>query len=138
MVDAFRETDKDKCVYLFFQEDSTRTKESFRNAALFHGAKVNVFDAASSSLNKGETITDTIKMLVGYSVGQTVFVIRSPWEGVQKWLDISISRYCKEHKMPRPSFINAGDGKHEHPTQELLDEFTFLEQNNWNTDKIHI
>jgi aspartate carbamoyltransferase len=35
-------------------------------------------------------------------------------------------------------FINAGDGKHEHPTQEMLDEFTFLEQNNWDTSSIHI
>ena len=87
--------------------------------------KVNVFDAASSSLSKGETLTDTIKMLVGYSVGQTVFVIRSPWEGVCKWLSVEMDRYCTVHNLPRASFVNAGDGKHEHPTQELLDAYTF-------------
>ncbi|HOV63196.1 MAG TPA: aspartate carbamoyltransferase regulatory subunit, partial [Spirochaetia bacterium] len=37
-----------------------------------------------------------------------------------------------------PVFINAGDGKHEHPTQEFLDEFSFLERTEWNTDSIHI
>jgi aspartate carbamoyltransferase len=40
--------------------------------------------------------------------------------------------------LPQASFLNAGDGKHEHPTQELLDEFSFLEHNKWNTTSIHL
>lgn len=77
-------------------------------------------------------------MLVGYSVGQTVFVIRSPWEGVCRALEFEMARFCKLHSIPPCSFVNAGDGKHEHPTQELLDEFTFLEHNKGKTDSIHI
>ena len=64
---AYRFGDKDLSVYLIFLEDSTRTKESFRNAALFHRATVNDFDVAHSSFNKKESLTDTLKMLVGYS-----------------------------------------------------------------------
>ena len=40
--------------------------------------------------------------------------------------------------MPRPSFLNAGDGRHEHPTQEALDQFSFLEQLNWDRSEIHL
>lgn len=89
-LDKFQLTDEEKCVYLIFMENSTRTKESFRNAAAFHGMKVNVFDCSTSSFAKGETLTDTIKMLVGYSVGQTMFVIRSKMEGVCRWLELEI------------------------------------------------
>ncbi|CAD7975771.1 unnamed protein product [Amoebophrya sp. A25] len=127
------------CVYLVFIENSTRTKESFRNAAAFHGCKVCDFDCATSSLSKGETLTDTIKMLVGYSERQTSFIIRSKWEGVCTWLDWAIGeKFCRVHDIPRPSFINAGDGQHEHPSQELLDDFTFLEHQDWKFDSIHV
>lgn len=51
-VDEFRRLDADLGAYLVFLEDSTRTKESFRNAAKFHGVKVNDFDAKSSSFAK--------------------------------------------------------------------------------------
>ncbi|HOV63688.1 MAG TPA: bifunctional aspartate carbamoyltransferase catalytic subunit/aspartate carbamoyltransferase regulatory subunit, partial [Spirochaetia bacterium] len=83
-VSRFRLNDPETCIYLMFLEDSTRTKESFRNAALFHGTKVNVFDASSSSFNKSESITDTVKMLTGYSTGRSNFIIRSGLEGVCK------------------------------------------------------
>eukprot|EP00438_Fugacium_kawagutii_P001306 Skav226290 [mRNA] locus=scaffold3301:190912:193577:+ [translate_table: standard] len=76
-LDQFRLQNREAAVYTIFMEDSTRTKESFRNAAEFHGLKVNVFDAKTSSFQKNETITDTIKMLCGYSTGQSLFVIRS-------------------------------------------------------------
>mmetsp|Transcript_43715 Transcript_43715/g.103223 ORF Transcript_43715/g.103223 Transcript_43715/m.103223 type:complete len:589 (+) Transcript_43715:137-1903(+) len=125
-------------VYTIFMEDSTRTKESFRNAAEFHGLKVNVFDAKTSSFQKNETITDTVKMLCGYSIGQSIFVIRSKMEGVCTWLEEAITEYTSMRGYPRASFINAGDGRHEHPTQEFLDEFSFLEQLEWRTEKIHL
>lgn len=135
----FRLQNPEACVYLMFMENSTRTKESFRNAAEFHGMKVNVFDCATSSFQKNETITDTIKMLCGYSTGQSLFVIRSKVEGVCTWMDEAIgNEFSSRHDLQRPSFINAGDGRHEHPSQELLDEFSFLEHKGWNTDSIHL
>lgn len=134
----YRLKNPEAAVYTIFMEDSTRTKESFRNAAEFHGMKVNVFDAKTSSFQKNETITDTIKMLCGYSIGQSIFVIRSKVEGVCKWLDEAIDDYTKQRGFPRASFINAGDGRHEHPSQELLDEFSFLEHKNWDTSSIHL
>eukprot|EP00928_Gymnodinium_smaydae_P046714 TRINITY_DN31137_c0_g1_i1.p1 TRINITY_DN31137_c0_g1~~TRINITY_DN31137_c0_g1_i1.p1 ORF type:complete len:616 (-),score=123.08 TRINITY_DN31137_c0_g1_i1:201-1922(-) len=137
-LDPFRLRNKEAAVYTIFMEDSTRTKESFRNAAEFHGMKVNVFDAKTSSFQKNETITDTIKMLCGYSIGQSVFVIRSKLEGVCRWLEEAIADYTKLRGYPRASFINAGDGRHEHPTQEFLDEFSFLEHKGWDTESIHV
>jgi len=137
-LDRFRLRNAESAVYTIFMEDSTRTKESFRNAAEFHGMKVNVFDAKTSSFQKNETITDTIKMLCGYSTGQSLFVIRSKVEGVCRWLEESIGEYCRTRGYPRASFINAGDGRHEHPSQEFLDEFSFLEQKGWDTSSIHL
>jgi aspartate carbamoyltransferase len=133
----FRLTAKDYSVYLVFMEDSTRTRESFRNAAKFLGARTNVFDAATSSFNKNESITDTIKMLYGYAE-ESCFVIRSKLEGVCRALEGSLGRYAEICGRPRPAFLNAGDGKHEHPTQEFLDEFSFLEQLGQRDEHIHI
>jgi len=134
---AYRLDDRDYQVYLIFMEDSTRTKESFRNAAEFLGARTNVFDAATSSFNKNESIVDTVKMLSGYAGGST-FVVRSKLEGVCRALEDNLGRYAELCGKPRPAFINAGDGKHEHPTQEFLDEFSFLEQLGWNRDHLHL
>mmetsp|Transcript_59604 Transcript_59604/g.129023 ORF Transcript_59604/g.129023 Transcript_59604/m.129023 type:complete len:599 (+) Transcript_59604:61-1857(+) len=134
----FRLRDPQAAVYTIFMEDSTRTKESFRNAAEFHGMKVNVFDSKTSSFQKNETITDTVKMLAGYSIGQSIFVIRSKIEGVCRWLEEAIDEYTTQRGYPRASFINAGDGRHEHPTQEMLDEFSFLEHKGWDSTSIHL
>ena len=137
-VAGYQVSDPTLGIYLMFLEDSTRTKESFRNAAKFHGAKVNDFNAQTSSITtKKESITDTIKMLFGYSA-KSIFIIRSKMEGVCRWLDGEIGRYAESLGYPKPSFINAGDGKHEHPTQEFLDEFTFLEHKSWDQKEIHI
>ena len=133
----FKVSDPDFGIYLMFLEDSTRTKESFVNAAKFHNAKVNVFDASTSSFNKKESITDTVRMLFGYS-DKSLFIIRTKLEGVCRWLESAIGNYADRIGYPRPSFINAGDGRHEHPTQEFLDEFSFLEQKNWDRNSIHI
>ena len=135
---CYRTNDRDLGIYLLFLEDSTRTKESFRNAAKFHGARVNNFDVSASSITtKKESITDTVKMLFGYSK-TSIFIVRSKLEGVCRWLDIALKAYAEKVGYPLPSFINAGDGKHEHPTQEFLDEYTFLEKKNWNREHVHI
>lgn len=136
-IDKFRLLDPEMSFYLIFLEDSTRTKESFRNAAHFHRGRVNLFDSNNSSFNKMESITDTVKMLTGYSKNST-FIIRSKHEGLCRWLELSMGSYCHDMGITPPVFINAGDGKHEHPTQELLDEYTFLEQLNWDSSEIHI
>ena len=133
----YRIADPDFGIYEVFLEDSTRTKESFRNAAKFHHAKVSDLNSDSSSFNKGESYSDTFNTLSGYS--NAVFIVRSKVEGVCTYLEESLSAYAKRNNLPRkPAFINAGDGKHEHPTQELLDEFTFLEDNEWSTEQIHL
>ncbi|MBN1646879.1 MAG: aspartate carbamoyltransferase [Spirochaetales bacterium] len=133
----FSLNDPDFSIYLMFLEDSTRTKESFQNAARFHGTRVNVFDARSSSFNKNESITDTVKMLFGYAQ-RSLFIVRSKQEGLCTWLDQALGEYAAAIGYPKPPFINAGDGKHEHPTQEFLDEFSFLEQLNWDRSSIHL
>ena len=133
-----RINDENATTFLIFMEDSTRTKESFRAASLFHGGKVNVFDCTTSSFNKHETITDTIKMLCGYSTGPVTFIIRSKIEGVCRWLADVIPGFISRNNLFPVRFINAGDGRHEHPTQELLDEFSFLEQLDFDRSSIHI
>jgi aspartate carbamoyltransferase len=136
-VSRFRINDPNYQVYLIFLEDSTRTRESFRNASKFLGCRTNVFDAATSSFNKNESMTDAIRMLYGYSQ-DSCFILRSKLEGACRWLQGALSRYAEQSGGPRPGFINGGDGKHEHPTQEFLDEFSFLEQTNWDESHIHV
>jgi aspartate carbamoyltransferase len=134
---AFKINDPELGVYLMFFENSTRTKESFRNAARFHNVKLNNFDAQTSSFNKKESIGDTIKMLFGYS-NRSLFIMRTAQEGVCTMLDELLKDYADKIGYDKPSFINGGDGKHEHPTQEFLDEYTFMEKKGWNNDEIHI
>ncbi|WP_228288186.1 bifunctional aspartate carbamoyltransferase catalytic subunit/aspartate carbamoyltransferase regulatory subunit [Thermosipho ferrireducens] len=125
-------------IYIVFIEPSTRTKESFINASKFHrNARVTIFDSTHSSFNKKESYVDTFNMLTGYN-DYSIFVVRSKLEGTCKLLKESVSQFAHRNGLPAPSFINAGDGKHEHPTQELLDEYTFLEQNNFDNSFIHI
>ncbi len=133
----FRLEDPDMVAYLIFMENSTRTKESFRNAAQYHGIHLNVFDPGTSSFAKQESYGDTIKMLCGYSK-RSLFIMRTGEEGVCRFLDEEMETYSRKLGYPKPSFINGGDGKHEHPTQEFLDEFTFLEKKNWDNHQIHI
>lgn len=137
LLDSFRINDPDYGIYEVFLEDSTRTKESFRNAISFHHAKLTEMSADNSSFNKGESYADTFNTLCGYS--NRIFIIRSKVEGVCAYLDKECSKYSKRNNLGfKPAFINAGDGKHEHPTQELLDEYTFLEDNLWDTSYLHI
>ena len=76
----FKIADEDVAVYMIFMEDSTRTKESFRNAAKFHSVKLNDFDCKQASFSKKESLTDTVKMLFGYSCKQTIFILRTKME----------------------------------------------------------
>lgn len=137
VMDSFRINDPDFGIYEVFLEDSTRTKESFRNAANFHHTKVTELGVSSSSFNKGESYADTFNMLTGYL--NTIFIVRSKVEGLCRYLSQQGEEYAKRNGLPyKPVFLNAGDGKHEHPTQELLDEYTFLEDNDFNYDSLHV
>jgi aspartate carbamoyltransferase len=136
-IDSFRINDPDFGIYEVFLEDSTRTKESFRNSANFHHVKLTEMNTEHSSFNKSESYADTFNTLCGYN--NRIFVIRSKVEGVCRYLREECTAYARRNGLPyTPAFINAGDGKHEHPTQELLDEFSFLEDNGWDTSYLHI
>ncbi|MDO5662782.1 MAG: aspartate carbamoyltransferase catalytic subunit [Brachybacterium sp.] len=97
-----------------FMEDSTRTRISFEAAAKRLSADVINFSAKGSSLSKGESLKDTALTL--QAMGADAVVVRSPNSGAAHllahagWIDQPI--------------INAGDGRHEHPTQAALDAFT--------------
>ena len=136
-LETFRINEGDFGVYEVFLESSTRTKESFRNASEFHRVKLSNLDVSASSINKKESYADTFNTLSGYD--NSVFIVRSRLEGVCRWLEKNGREFAGRNGMDvPPSFINAGDGKHEHPTQELLDEFTFLEKLDWDRSSIHI
>jgi aspartate carbamoyltransferase catalytic subunit len=105
-----------KTVVSVFFEDSTRTRLSFETAARRLSADVMTFSASSSSLNKGESLKDTVQTIE--AMGVDAMVVRHsgsgvPWQ-VAGWLD-------------GPAVVNAGDGWHEHPTQALLDCYTITQ-----------
>ena len=108
-VKRFCSGNEEQAVYLVFLEDSTRTKESFRNAAKFHRFKVNDFQTQSSSIvNKKESLADTFKMLFGYSE-RSLFVVRSKLEGVCSAMEQEIRQYAMRIDKPLPAFINVGE-----------------------------
>jgi aspartate carbamoyltransferase catalytic subunit len=99
-----------------FYESSTRTLSSFELAAKRLSADVVSVKSSGSSVDKGESLKDTVSTLSAYD--PAAIVIRAPHAGaadlVAGWTDASV--------------INAGDGKHEHPTQALLDVYTLRRQ----------
>jgi aspartate carbamoyltransferase catalytic subunit len=101
-----------RTVLNLFYEASTRTRSSFELAAKRLSADVVTFAASGSSVEKGESLKDTVLTLNAHK--PDAIVIRTPWAGaaelVSRWTPASI--------------VNAGDGKHEHPTQALLDVHT--------------
>jgi aspartate carbamoyltransferase catalytic subunit len=119
-----------KTVASAFFEDSTRTRLSFEAAAKRLSADVMTFTSSSSSLNKGESLRDTVLTLE--AMGVDAFVVRHSCAGVPAqvagWLESSGGA----GSLGSPggpsgsgaSVLNAGDGAHEHPTQALLDCFT--------------
>lgn len=98
-------------VNLFF-EDSTRTRASFHLAASRLSADVLDISASGSSVSKGETLRDTGRNIE--AMGVDVIVLRHGASGAARLLAESVG--C--------SVVNAGDGRHEHPTQALLDLYT--------------
>lgn len=99
---------------LAFFENSTRTKLSFELAAKRLSADIMNFNANTSSLHKGESLLDTLKTIE--AMGVQIYVIRHSSSGAQYFLQ----------KNTPGIVINAGDGRHEHPTQALLDNYTLL------------
>src|SRR6202166_2218865 len=102
-------------VNLFF-EASTRTRTSFEIAAKRLGADAISITASGSSVDKGESLVDTLNTLG--AMHPDAIVMRHSASGAPHFLD----RY-----LPTP-IINAGDGTHEHPTQALLDARTILDR----------
>ena len=101
-----------KTVVSLFYEDSTRTRLSFETAAKRLSADTMNFSVGTSSVNKGESLRDTVETIE--AMGVDAIVVRHgsagvPWQ-ITDWVDCSV--------------INAGDGAHEHPTQALLDCYT--------------
>ncbi len=101
-----------RTVINLFYEASTRTSSSFELAAKRLSADLVNIKSSGSAVDKGESLKDTVQTLSAYD--PAAIVIRSPQVGaaalVARWTSASV--------------INAGDGKHEHPTQALLDLYT--------------
>lgn len=105
---------KGKVVASLFFEPSTRTRLSFETAISRLGGRIiGIADPGSSSVTKGETLHDTIKMVTNYA---DLIVMRHPLEGA--------ARYAAE--VATVPVINAGDGANQHPTQTLLDMYSIL------------
>ena len=101
-----------KNVLTLFYESSTRTRVSFELAAKYLGATTTNIAVATSSVNKGETLIDTVRTI--QAMGVDIVIMRHPMTGATKLLSENIDG----------KVINAGDGINEHPTQALLDLYT--------------
>jgi aspartate carbamoyltransferase catalytic subunit len=101
-----------KVVASLFYEDSTRTRLSFETAAKRLSCDVMTFSVTQSSVKKGESLRDTVQTIE--AMGIDAVVVRHPAAGapyrIAEWIDASV--------------VNAGDGRHAHPTQALLDVLT--------------
>ena len=98
---------------LFF-ENSTRTRMTFELAATRLSADVINFNASTSATAKGETLLDTLRNI--QAMHTDIVVVRHPHSGA--------AHFIAQHTAPGVSVINAGDGRHAHPTQALLDMLT--------------
>ncbi|NLN82149.1 MAG: aspartate carbamoyltransferase [Clostridiales bacterium] len=111
-IDSYYGACRGKILATLFYEPSTRTQMSFQTAMLRLGGRIIGFDnPANSSVAKGESLKDTIRVVSGYS---DIIVMRHPVAGAAK----AASLYS------RVPIINAGDGGHLHPTQTLTDLVT--------------
>lgn len=105
-----------KNICWLFYEDSTRTRLSFETAAKRLSADTMNFSVGTSSVNKGESLRDTVETIDAMGVDAIVVRHRSagvPWQ-LTRWTGASV--------------VNAGDGWHEHPTQALLDSYTIRQR----------
>ena len=103
-----------KSIFNLFFEPSTRTRTTFEIAAKRLSADVVNLNIATSSQTKGETILDTVANLT--AMHADMFIVRHAQSGA--------AHFIARHVAPHISVINAGDGRHAHPTQGLLDMFT--------------
>lgn len=116
---------KDKILATLFFEPSTRTRLSFMSAMEQLGGKAMGFaTATNTSIKKGETLWDTIKMVEAYA---DIIVIRHPLEGSARLAAEASSK----------PVINAGDGANQHPTQTMLDLYT-IQKVKRKLDGLHI
>lgn len=114
--EKYSEKCKNKILATLFFEPSTRTRLSFESAMLGLGGNVIGFsDAMNSSASKGETVSDTIRVVNGYS---DIIAMRHPKEGAP----------MVASEVSRVPIINAGDGGHNHPTQTLTDLLTISKE----------
>jgi len=115
-----------KTVATVFYEDSTRTRLSFETAAKRLSADTMSFTASSSSVQKGESLRDTAQTIE--ALGVDAMVVRHRAAGaphrVAGWVDAAV--------------VNGGDGRHEHPTQALLDTFTLRRHRGPDLDGAHV
>ncbi|MEM2139531.1 aspartate carbamoyltransferase [Nitrososphaera sp.] len=110
------ELGKGRTLGYIFYEPSTRTRMSFEAAiASLGGSSIGISELKSSSVEKGESLADTIRVIDLYS---DVIVLRHPMDGS--------SRFAAE--LSENPIINAGSGSEEHPTQALLDLYTILKE----------
>jgi aspartate carbamoyltransferase catalytic subunit len=103
-----------KTIMNLFFENSTRTRTTFELAAKRLSADLLNLDIRNSATTKGESLLDTIRNLE--AMGCDMFVVRHPSSSAAHF----IARYCAPHI----GVINAGDGRHAHPTQAMLDMLT--------------
>ncbi|HSD36295.1 MAG TPA: aspartate carbamoyltransferase catalytic subunit [Rhodocyclaceae bacterium] len=106
-----------KSVFNVFFENSTRTRTTFEIAAKRLSADVINLNVATSSTNKGETLLDTVDNLV--AMGADMFVVRHASSGAPYLMAEHLRATNRDHI----SVVNAGDGRHAHPTQGLLDMY---------------
>ncbi len=105
-----------KIMVTIFYEPSTRTRLSFESAMhRLGGSVLSISEIKSSSVAKGETLADTVRMAEGYA---DVIVVRHPMEGAARLA----SRFSSK------PVINAGDGSGQHPTQTILDLYTIRKE----------
>jgi aspartate carbamoyltransferase catalytic subunit len=109
-----------------FYEDSTRTRLSFETAAKRLSADTMSFTVGASSVKKGESLRDTVQTIE--ALGVDAMVVRHRSAGaphrIATWVDAAV--------------VNAGDGRHEHPTQALLDTFTLRRHRGPELDGAHV
>ncbi len=107
---------RDKTIVNLFYENSTRTRLSFEMAQKRMGADVLNFSSSSSSVQKGESLKDTIRNIESMKIDMVV--VRHPSPGAPHFISRCVDA----------AILNAGDGAHEHPTQALLDIFSIREK----------
>ncbi len=103
-----------KAIFNLFFEPSTRTRTTFEIAAKRLSADVINLNVSASSASKGETLLDTVDNLTAMQAD--MFVVRHAQSGA--------AHLIARHVAPYIHVVNAGDGRHAHPTQALLDMFT--------------